>query len=275
MSTKLPADYHMHTHNSGDSDTPMKDMIESAIEKGLSEICFTEHMDLDFPILEEVPEGTFTLDIPAYHAEVLSYQKQYQDKIAIKYGIELGLQPQIVAENTKVIKSNDFDFVIGSIHLVDKKDPYYPYLWEGQKEHDIIRRFFELTLENIQAFDDFDVLGHLDYIVRYAPSGVPDYSYDMYKDVIDEILKVLVSKNKGLDLNTKAALFKGGANTNPSEEVLRRFHELGGRLITFGSDAHVPGGIAGSFDKATELAKSCGFEEYYTFEKRIPTAHKL
>ena len=275
MTNNLPADYHMHSSNSGDCDTPMKDMIESAISHGLSEICFTDHMDLDFQILEELPKGTFDLDIPTYHNEVLSYQKEYQDKITIKYGIELGLQSHLVSENANVIKSNDFDFVIGSIHLVDKKDPYYPYLWADANEYDIIRRFFELTLENVRLFDDFDVLGHLDYIVRYAPSGAPDYSYEVYKDVIDEILKVLVGKGKGLDLNTKAALFKGGAETNPSKEILKRFHELGGRIITFGSDAHVPVGIASSFDRAVTIAKECGFQEYYTFEKRTPTAHKL
>lgn len=273
--SRLPADYHMHSHNSGDSEAPMKDMIESAINKGLSEICFTEHMDLDFPVSDKVAEGLFTLDIPSYKEELFSYRKEYQDRISIKYGIELGLQPQITAENAAVIKDNDFDFVIGSIHLLDKQDPYYPPMWEGKDEYAIIRHYFEATLENIQKFTDFDVLGHLDYIVRYAPKGAPDYCYDMYKDIIDEILITLVKNGKGLDLNTKAALFKSGASTNPSKEVLKRFHELGGRIITFGADAHVPDGVAAFFEGAREIALSCGFTHYYSFNKRVPTAIEL
>lgn len=270
----LPADYHMHSHNSGDSEAPMKDMIESAIDKGLSEICFTEHMDLDFPVTKEVPEGLFTLDIPAYKKELFSYKKEYEGKITIKYGIELGLQTQIVSENTAVIWDNDFDFVIGSLHLLDRKDPFYPEAWEGLEEKEVIRHYFEETLRNIQAFSDFDVLGHLDYIVRYAPSGASYYSYSLYKEIIDEILVTLVKKDKGLDLNTKA-LFKGSSEPNPPADVLKRFHELGGRIISFGADAHTPDGVAGSFDKACEIALSCGFTEYYTFDKRVPSAHRL
>ncbi len=271
---KLPADYHMHSNHSGDSDTPMKDMIESAIKRGLSEICFTEHMDLDFPVTIEVPEGLFTLDIPAYKRDLFSYKEKYKDKITIKYGIELGLQMQITDTNSALIKENDFDFVIGSIHLLDKKDPFYPKAWEGRDEKEVIKRYFESTLENIQAFNDYDCLGHLDYIVRYAPSGAPYYSYNMYKEIIDEILVTLVKNGKGLDLNTKA-LFRGSKEPNPPADVLKRFYELGGRIITFGADAHTPEGIAGSFDKAREIAMNCGFTEYYTFDKRVPSAIKL
>ena len=145
---------------------------------------------------------------------------------------------------------------------------------EGRDEKEVIKRYFESTLENIQAFNDFDCLGHLDYIVRYAPSGAPYYSYNMYKEIIDEILVTLVKNGKGLDLNTKA-LFRGSKEPNPPADVLRRFHELGGRIITFGADAHTPEGIAGSFDKACEIAMNCGFTEYYTFDKRVPSAIKL
>lgn len=270
----LPSDYHMHTHNSGDSTAPMKDMIESAISCGLSEICFTEHMDLDFPINENVSEGTFTLDIPSYSKELFSYKEEYKEKISIKYGIELGLQTQIVKENSQIIKDNNFDFVIGSIHLLDHEDPFYPEIWKGRNEEDIIRRYFVATLENLKAFSDFDVLGHLDYIVRYTPTKGAGYSYSKYKDEIDAILSYLVENGKGLDLNTKS-LTKGAIEPNPNSEILKRFNELGGKIITFGSDAHDPSGVAGCFDKAREIALNCGFTSYYTFENREPVANPL
>ena len=270
----LPSDYHMHTHNSGDSTAPMKDMIESAISCSLSEICFTEHMDLDFPITESVPEGTFTLDIPSYTRELFSYKEEYKEKISIKYGIELGLQTQIVKENTQILADNNFDFVIGSIHLLDHADPFYPDMWEGRDEEDIIRRYFVATLENIKAFTDFDVLGHLDYIVRYTPTKGAGYSYNKYKDEIDAILTCLAENGKGLDLNTKS-LTRGGSQPNPNSEILKRFNELGGRIITFGSDAHNPEEVTGCFDKAREIALNCGFDSYYTFDKREPLANPL
>lgn len=274
MNTLLPADYHLHTNHSGDSKTPMDDMIQSSIAKGLKEICFTEHMDKDFPILPEVAAGTFDLDTESYRKELFSLREKYADRITVKYGVEIGLQPQIVSDNSSYIRENDFDFVIGSIHLVDHQDPYYPYLWEGRQESDIVKRFFELTLENIKAFHDYDVLGHLDYIVRYLPSKNQVDSYALHKDIIDEILSILVKEGKGLDFNSKA-LFYGASRPNPQAEVLTRFREMGGRIITFGSDAHVTNGIAGCFEQARDIALACGFKEYFIFDKRNPHPHAL
>ncbi len=270
----MQADYHIHTHNSGDSTAPMKSMIESAMERGLSEICFTEHMDMDYPVSEDVPAGTFDLDTKKYFEELLKYKEEYQNRITIKFGVELGLQPHLSSRIAEYVKEYPFDFIIGSAHLLDGQDPYYPVFWQGKSESEIIKRYFEYTLENINAISDFDVLGHLDYIVRYTPTKGQGYSYDKYSDIIDEILKVLISKGKGLDFNTQS-LFRGGKNPNPNADILRRYKELGGRIVTFGSDAHKPDALAGCFEYAKEIALSCGFTEYYTFDKRIPTPCEL
>lgn len=270
----MQADYHIHTHNSGDSTAPMGDMIESALEKGLSEICFTEHMDMDFPVSEGVPVGTFELNTQKYLEEVLKYKEEYQNKINIKFGVELGLQPHLSSRIAEYVKEFPFDFVIGSIHLVDGQDPYYPVFWQGRTESEVIRRYFDYTLECINSIRDFDVLGHLDYIVRYTPTKGQGYCYDKYSDIIDEILKALISSGKGLDFNTQS-LFRGGKNPNPNTDILGRYKELGGQIITFGSDAHTPEALAGCFEYAKELAVGCGFTEYYTFGKRIPSACML
>ncbi len=274
MSNKLPADYHMHSHNSGDSVTPMEEMIKSSIEKGLSEICFTEHMDMDFPIFDEVPKDTFTLDTDSYRNEFLTYREKYKDQINIKFGVEIGMQTQVADENTAYSKKYDFDFIIASMHLVDKMDPYYPYLWENADEMAVMDRYFNLTIENLRRFDNFDVLGHLDYIVRYTPSKGQNYSYARYKEAIDEILNIIVKNKKGIEINTKS-LYIAGSHPNPHEDILRRYKELGGEILTFGSDAHKPDGVGGAFTKALEIAKSIGFMRYYTFEGRIPTSHEL
>ena len=269
------ADYHMHTHNSGDSDAPMEDMIESAIQKGLTGICFTEHQDADYPTGYDLPEFPFILDVDAYRKEYLQYNELYADKINIQFGVEIGMQTQVVDENLEFVKKGNFDFVIASIHLVDKKDPYYPDFWDYDTPENIYKRCFDQTLENIKLFPDFDVLGHLDYVSRYAPKGDTTYSYIRFADQIDEILRYLIKNDKGLDFNSKLLGNDIALLPNPVPDVLKRYRELGGRIITIGSDAHTPEKIACGFEKMREIALACGFNEYFTFEKRSPISHTL
>ena len=269
------ADYHMHTHNSGDSDAPMEDMIKSAIDKGLKEICFTEHQDEDYPTCYDLPEFPFILDVDSYRDEFLHYKELYADMIKMHFGVEVGMQTQVVKENLEFVKKGGFDFVIASIHLVDKKDPYSPSFWGGDTPENIYKRTFEQTLENIKLFTDFDVLGHLDYVSRYAPKGDNTYSYERFADQIDEILLYLIKNDKGLDFNSKLLGNDISLLPNPVPEALKRYKELGGRIITIGSDAHTPEKVACGFEKMCEIAKSCGFDEYFTYEKRIPTPHAL
>jgi len=271
---KLPADYHLHTHNSGDSTAPMKDMIETAVNRGLEEICFTEHLDIDFPVTEDIPKDYFLLDTASYKDELLKYKELYKDKITIKFGAEVGMQTHISMQNKEFVHSEPFDFIIASIHLIDRQDPYYPSFWKGRNVQKAFRQYFEDTLENLKLFDDYCVLGHLDYLARYAPKTDNPYSYKAYSDIIDEILVHLIKKGKGLDFNTKQ-LFTDGSSPNPSPEILKRYKELGGKIITFGSDAHVPEGISGAFEKARVIALKCGFDEYCTFENMTPIFHRL
>lgn len=127
----------------------------------------------------------------------------------------------------------DFDFVIGSSHLVGGVDPYYPEYFEKYGDHNGILRYFESILANIRTFDGFDVYGHLDYIVRYCRAKA--YCPAEYSDITDEILKTLISMGKGIELNT-AGLKYGLGWAHPHPEVLKRYRELGGEMITVGSD---------------------------------------
>ncbi len=276
MDLLLPADYHLHTYHSGDSTAPMELVIESAIKRGLRSICITEHMDYDYPVSEDVPEGLFEVDTDAYYAEYKELSEKYKEKIIVRFGIELGLQPQLLTKNAEYIKKYPFDFVIGSNHLCHKKDPYYPPFYEGRTLKEAYTEFFEATLENVKLFDCFDVLGHLDYLVRYAPGKEESYDCRDYSDITDEILKVLIEKGKGLDVNTKA-LYSDPPfeNPNPCKGLLIRYKELGGEIITFGSDAHKPEHVAGGFEKAIQIVKECGFDKYCTFSERKVEFHSL
>lgn len=256
-------DVHMHCDFSGDSDTPAEEMIKSAIAKGLDGICFTDHEDIDYP---ETP-NPFLLDFSAYHDAIADLKKRYKEKLTIFWGMEFGLQPHLTEELKHLVLKYPFDFVIGSSHIVHGRDPYYPSYFEGRSERDAYMEYFESALENIQAFDDYDVYGHIDYVVRYGPTRNENYSYNAYSDILDEILRALIAKGKGIEINTGG--FKYGlGHPNPTEDVLKRYRSLGGEIITIGSDAHAPEHIAYDFDKATAILRACGFHYYTVFRER-------
>lgn len=263
-------DTHMHSQYSGDSKAPQEDMISAALTKNLGGICFTDHLDIDYP---DEPE-LFLLDLPNYAASVAALREKYQDRLPVRFGIELGLQTHLAALHEDILSQYPFDFVIGSSHLIHGQDPYFPVFFEGRTEESCYLEYFESILENIRAFDDFDVYGHIDYVVRYGPNRNAFYSYEKYKDVIDEILKLLLSKGKGIEINTGG--FKYGlGHPNPTEEIIARYRELGGEIITVGSDAHQPEHVAFDFEKVPELLKNAGFRYFTIFKERKPEFIKL
>lgn len=263
-------DTHMHSQYSGDSDAPQDTMIQAAIEKHLGGICFTDHLDIDYP---DEPD-LFLLDLPNYTASVLALQSQYGERFPIRFGIELGLQPHLAALHSDILTQYPFDFVIGSSHVVHGLDPYYPKFYEGRSEEECYLEYFTSILENIKAFDGFDVYGHIDYVVRYGPNRNEQYSYQKYRDIIDEILSLLIEKGKGIEINTGG--FKYGlGHPNPTEDIIARYRELGGEIITIGADAHKPEHVAFDFDKVPQILKDAGFKYFTVFKERKPEFIKL
>lgn len=270
----ITADYHIHSSFSGDSDAPMEEMILRGIHLGLKRLCFTEHNDFDYPITEEDPAGKFALNPDAYLYDFLTLKEKYAGQITLCFGLELGLQAHLTRQNAAFAKAHEYDFIIGSSHICNRKDPYYPAFYEGREQSAAYREYFESILDNLKGYSNFDVYGHLDYVVRYGPQKDEGYSYEIYEDILEQILKRLISMEKGLEINT-AGLAKGLHDTNPCRSIIKRYRELGGEIITTGSDAHTPEQIAYAFDKAAEILKDCGFRYYTTFEKRSPSFHKL
>ena len=247
MDRQILWDCHMHSSFSADSDTPMEVMIHRAVETGLQGITFTEHLDPDYPVTPDNLD--FSLDIPAYKEKLAELSDMYKDKIQVRFGIELGLQMHL---------GEYFGY-----------DPYYPEFFEGRKEFLCYMEYFESILENISAYDGFDVYGHIDYVVRYGSNKNREYSYGRYKDILDEILKKLISMGKGIELNTGGYHY-GLGEPNPCTAVIRRYRELGGEIITIGADAHTPDKIACAFDKAASVLEACGFRYYTIFKDRKP-----
>ncbi len=256
-------DQHMHCNFSGDSDALPEDMIRAGIAHGLSGICFTDHLDYDYP---EEP-NIFLLDFDSYFKVLSDLKGKYTGKISINTGIELGLQTQVTGQNLAVAQKYPFDFIIGSSHVVNHMDPYYPEFFAGRNEDAAYMEYFESVLENINSGVDFDVYGHIDYVVRYGPNKNEFYTYEKFKDIIDEILTQLISQGKGIEVNTGG--FKYGlGHPNPTENIIKRYRELGGEIITMGADAHVPEYVAYEFDKTAQIIKNCGFKYYTVFKNR-------
>lgn len=258
-------DTHMHTHFSGDSDAALADMAEAALHLGLDGVCFTDHYDYDYP---EEPE-LFLLDFDSYRQETAALRQIYADRLPICFGIELGLQPHLAEHNCMVTQSYPFDFVIGSSHVVHGRDPYYPAYYEGRTESAAYREYFESILENLGTGADFDVYGHLDYVVRYGPNKNTAYSYEKYSDIIDEILRVLIAGGKGIEVNT-GGFSNGLGHPNPTEAILARYRELGGEILTVGSDAHNPQHVGAEFARLPDILRNAGFSYYTVFEGRKP-----
>ncbi len=258
-------DTHIHCSFSGDSDSPPEAMVMAAVSKGLSGICFTDHLDYDYP---EDPE-LFLLDLPAYVRSMKQLARQFADQLPVCHGIELGLQPHLAGKHRQLLQNYEFDFVIGSSHVVHGKDPYFRQYYDGRTCTQAWQEYFISILENIQAFHDFDVYGHLDYVVRYHPEKNRYSDYREHLEIIDEILKLLIRLGKGIELNTAGYKY-GLGHPNPCEDILKRYRALGGEIITTGSDAHKPEHMAYCFDRLGSLLKSCGFSHYTVFRNRKP-----
>lgn len=260
----------MHTAFSSDSNTPMEEMIKEAIKIGLTSICLTDHHDIDFPLLFE--DLDFQLDTASYMKEFRRLKEIYGRKIDLRIGVELGLMPDTgdKLRNYLTQYGHEFDFVIGSTHLVNKMDPYLPDYYGGfAREQDGFLRYFQENMSNLTSFDGMDSFGHYDYAVRYAPNKDLYYKPSDYTDTIDAFLKTLIEKGIALELNT-AGLKYGMKQANPHIEILKRYRDLGGELLTIGADGHKPEHIAWNFKQAEEILKTAGFGYYAIYRDRKP-----
>ena len=266
----LIGDTHVHSSFSADSETPAEENIKKAIQLHLPYICLTDHLDLDYPDDEYV----FDFDKNAYFEALNFLKEKYKKEIKVLIGIEMGMQPQLGEQYEALMKEYPFDFCIGSQHLVNGADPYYPETFQGVEAAEIYRQYFHETLEDIKLFHSFDSLGHLDYIVRYGNTENRSYRYEDYADVLDEILKTLIRYDRALEVNT-AGIRKKLGNPNPSAAVLKRYKELGGELITMGSDSHQSFSIGFAFGKTAALLRKIGFSHVAYYEKREPKFVKI
>ena len=259
-------DFHVHSSVSFDSFTSARDIAVAAKEAGLKEICFTDHWD-HHPLPTDAHD-LFTLE---KYSE--AYDSLSVDGLTIRRGVEIGLNEWNMEDCSKFLSERRFDFVIGSVHYADGYDPYYKEYWGGKTVETAYMRYLEQTLKCVKLHSDFDVLGHLTYVCKSPenPFHAP-LNYDDCHDIADEIMRIIISKGKGMEVNTSG--IDKGVDLLPSEKYLRRYKELGGEIITVGSDSHDNVRIGQYCSQTVELLKDI-FGYVCTFEDRRPIFHKL
>ena len=259
-------DFHMHSRVSFDGHDTGAALAQAALAAGLKEICFTDHLDYD--PLDKM--GKLDFDTEEYNAE---YDNLEVPGLIIRRGMEFGMTADNRAQFRQDLQRRKFDFVLGSVHFVDDLDVYYEDYWAGKSIFQAERRYLEATLDCVKLHDDFDVLAHLTYIAKTHCHPAPrPVSYRDHRELIDEILRVLVQKGKGMEINTSGVDRCG--DFLPGEEFFRRFKELGGEIVTIGSDAHNTQRVGQYSDRACQMMKDI-FGYVCTFEGRKPIFHKL
>ena len=265
----MRADVHMHCGFSNDSETRPEDMVESAIAKGLSVICFTDHYDKDN--LDWGDEAIF--DVESYFQKMIELQEEYRDRIDIRIGAEIGMQPYLAEYYQNFMAQHPFDFVIGSVHSALEHDVALDF-FQKHSDPEGYKIYFEEMLQDVQKIKSYDVLGHLDYIVRYSNQGSKGFNLNDYMDIIEEILKQVIAHGKGIEMNMSGLKYGLGA-PHPQPEIIKRYRELGGEIITVGADGHIPEHIAYDYHLADDILKSCGFKYYTEFKGRKPVFVKI
>lgn len=264
-------DYHMHCSFSDDSNTPMEDMINKSIELGLKEICFTDHVD--YSIITNNIEEDHTVDYNEYFRNIEYFQNKYKDKIIIKRGIEMGLQNHTLPKCMEDIEKNDLDFVIASIHTINKLDLIERHFYQDKSQFEAYRQYYEILYNMIRKFKNYSVLGHVDYVKRYGDlNNIIDDK--VFSDEIDEILKMAIYDGKGIEINTSSFRYKL-PDLTPSSYILKRYKELGGEIITTGSDSHNPAQVAHEFERIYKGLEEMGYKYICTFDKMNPNFIKL
>lgn len=259
-------DFHVHSSFSEDCEAPMEEMVKEAINRGIQELCFTEHIDIDYPD----KDWTFDLDLKAYQEKVNKMQSIYGKEIHVRKGVELGLQPHVLDDYRRITNEQYFDFIIASMHATKGLDLHSGKFFEGKSLNQAYEEYYLELLECIQKFDHFNILGHLDLVTRYRY----DKSVKSFLDIIEEIFKRIIPNGQGIEINT-SGFYYGIERVMPSEDILQLYKEMGGEIITIGSDAHQPERLGEYYNHSVELLKHIGFQYVTTFKNQKPIFHKI
>ena len=265
-------DNHNHCQFSFDGErTSVEATACSAIRKGLGGICFTDHCDFYVPPIKAKYESYVSevFDVDARDAEIDRVNALIDSGFKVFKGIEIGVQKSEREKIARHLEEHSFDEVIASVHYLDDTDPFWGGYYEGKDWKTAYRHYLETLYEEIVWLGDrFDIMGHYDYVTRYAPYPEASILYKDFPDLLDVMLRFLAENGKALEINTKTYQELKGRTPILDENILRRYRELGGEIVSLGSDSHDAGNVGQHFDRFAHILKSCGFRYLAHYEKR-------
>lgn len=261
----MQADYHVHTNLSPDSNYEMEDCIQDAISLDLDEICFTEHIDYGYP-------NAMQCHLPTYYNKFIELQNKYKEKISLKFGIEFGAQAHHKDYFNNIFNNYPFDFALLSFHQVEDKELWNGDFQYGKTQDEYNRIYFEEMYNTVQVFDGFSVLAHMDLMRRYDKHG--EYPFEKCKNIIEEIFLYIIEHGKGIEINTSSFRY-GLQDLCPSTDILKFYKEMGGEIITIGSDSHCKNHLYSNIPYIREILKNLGYKYFSTFDKMEPKFHEL
>lgn len=252
-------DTHMHCDYSCDSHMQVADAIEAAAAQKIGAI-ITEHWDYDYPTNPE----EFIFNIEEYFAKLLPLRSE---KLLI--GIEIGMQTHTAAKDEEIAAAYDFDYVLGSIHCMGRKDIYEPSCYEGRTREEIIEEFFHDTMVCLEQHSNYDAFAHIDYMCRYWPYQGAERHLRLQDapEAFDKLFKLLIEQNKPIEINTRRLDDEEAAAY--LLEIYQRYQQLGGRYCTLGSDAHYKEHVGRRLEAALAMAKAAGLQPVYFKERKM------
>lgn len=274
------ADYHVHTEFSDDSVYPMEQVVKDAIAMGMDEICFTDHVDYGVkedwdcghPIAYRGDVPFANVDYPAYFSAITRLRSMYGKWLAIKLGLEFGMQTHTIPQYEALFRRYPFDFILLSVHQIRDKELWTQDFQLGQSQEEYNLRYYEELLSLVRQYKNYSVLGHVDLIARYDLSGA--YPFENIKPILTDIFRQVIADGKGIELNTSYHRY-GLRDTTPSVDILRLYRQLGGEVVTIGSDSHAPEHLGAYIAEGKELLKELGFRYFCTYAQMRPAFHPL
>lgn len=302
----MRADYHMHTDFSDDSDYPLEDVCRDACRLGLDEICITDHVDygvkVDVSALDDartVFDESYTADPAQIPKNVegekcanVDYQRYFPalaaarerwgstdhdwwgGRLNVKCGIELGVQRHTVAQNAALVdaRADQLDFVLLSCHQINDQEFWCGDFQRGKTPEQVTEAYYREILACQEAFTDYSVLAHLDAIKRDNPDD--RRPFEAYSDLVAAVLKRAIADGKGIEVNTSSVRYHL-PDWQPCRQILELYRDLGGKIVTVGSDSHKPEHLGSYLSQATDLLRALGFEGICTFDHREPVLHRF
>lgn len=254
-------DHHIHTDNSFDSQEKLKNMCERAVDERIEIVGFGEH----FSTIERLPTYGH-MDFVKYNDEIEYCRSIFKGKLEILKGLEICSPQYNIDSILKIVRDEWIDFIIGSVHDID--GPKLRKYIEGKSNKEAYEGYFKTVLE-VSKKGEYDILGHIDLLKRYAYDKLGNYEFNDFKGIISEILKNVIERRKAIEVNT-SGLGSGAKELIPSIEVLKLYKELGGKLITIGSDAHGTEKLGNNHTITVEVLRGLGYKEYYYYKQRKP-----